>query len=221
MLNLKIYERVKKIPIDRIKPFISRDRDPAIRKKLKTSIKEYGLIMPVTVIEKKNGKYELVKGEGRVIAHKDLSLSKIKAFVFAESELSEKEIIQNWLVENEVREKMSDIDKVRLMKVEYEITKSISEIARKFKMRPGTVKQYLKTLDEADEEVLDMVEKNKITWTKTKEITAGSKDKSTQRAIAKVVAEDKLSSKDTRTVIKAAQNLKKKKIQVKIGRAHV
>lgn len=217
MSKIGLYERIVKIPINKIELFISRERDPEIREKLKNSIKTNGLIMPITVVKKKNGKFQLVKGEGRILAHKDLRLPVIKAFVFEEGELSEREIIQNWLIENEVRERMSDLDKVRLMKAEYEIERSISKVAEKFKMRPGTAKQYIKTLEETSESVLDMVEKKEITFTKAKEIGAASKTKSTQEAIARVVAEDKLNQKDTRIIIKSAQDLEKKRTRVTVA----
>lgn len=217
MGQVSLYDRIREIEVDKIEPFISRPRDPKIKKELKENIKKYGLIMPVTVIEKKNGKFQLVKGEGRTKAHEDLGLSTIKAFVFQEGELSDKEIVQNWLVENEVREKMSDVDRSRLMKAEYEIEKDIDKVAEKFKMRPGTVKQYIKTIEETSENVLDMVEKKDITFTKAKEIGAASKSKATQEAIAKVVAEEKLNSEDTRTVIRAAQRIEKKNMHVTVA----
>jgi ParB/RepB/Spo0J family partition protein len=211
-----VYERLKEIPIERIEVFIPRDRDPEIRKRLVESIKNSGLIMPITVIQKHDGTYRLVKGQGRIIAHKDLKIQNIRAFVFLEGELTEKEIIQNWLVENEVRERMSDVDKTRLMKAELEITKSITDVAEKFGMQPTTIKQYIKTLEETTPEVIEMVEKNEISWTKTKEITGASKDKETQKAVAKIVASDKLNIEDTRTVIRKAKELEKKKITVTI-----
>jgi len=214
--NSSIYERLKEIPIDKITVFIPRDRDPEIRKKLMESIKSNGLLMPITVIQKQDESYQLVKGQGRIIAHNDLKLQNIRAFVFLEGELTEKEIIQNWLVENEVRERMSDVDKTRLMKAELEITKSITGVAEKFSMRPTTIKQYIKTLEETAPEVIEMVDKNEITWTKAKEITGASKEKETQKAMAKIVVDDKLNIQDMRTLMRKAKELEKKKLPVTI-----
>lgn len=216
MNNSSIYERLKEIPIDKITVFIPRDRDPEIRKKLMESIKSNGLLMPITVIQKQDESYQLVKGQGRIIAHNDLKLQNIRAFVFLEGELTEKEIIQNWLVENEVRERMSDVDKTRLMKAELEITKSITGVAEKFSMRPTTIKQYIKTLEETAPEVIEMVDKNEITWTKAKEITGASKEKETQKAMAKIVVDDKLNIQDMRTLMRKAKELEKKKLPVTI-----
>src|SRR5688572_13012075 len=85
--------------------FFARSRDKQGFDSLVDSISRIGLIIPITV-QKKDDQYQLIKGQGRLEAYKELKLPKIKAFVL-DQEVAEKKKIENWLVENAVRQHLS------------------------------------------------------------------------------------------------------------------
>lgn len=198
------------IDIGKIKAFISRDRDKKGFKELVESIKKYGLLIPVTLIEE-DGKFTLIKGEGRVEAHKMLNLHKIKAFIFQKKDWNKQKMIMDWLVENKVREKLSPLDKARLLKIAKDSGKSLIEEAKKLKMGLATAKQYVDTIEQADESVLEAMGNNKLNFTKAKEVVAGLKDKKSQGTVTEIIISDNLSVEDTRVVIRQAQILGKQR----------
>ena len=72
------------IPLDKIKVLNSRKRDLSAFKHNVRSIDEVGLLMPIVVNEqycKRTGNYDLVCGEGRFLAYKELGYQEILAEV--------------------------------------------------------------------------------------------------------------------------------------------
>ncbi|MFC1783645.1 ParB/RepB/Spo0J family partition protein [Planctomycetota bacterium] len=93
----------KKISIDRIKVINSRNRDNVSFQDNIHSIKEVGLLKPIVVNErycKKTHTYELVCGEGRLLAFKALKRAKIPAEII---NCTKKEALLYSLVENIAR----------------------------------------------------------------------------------------------------------------------
>ena len=105
------------IQISKINHFIRRERNQEGFKNLVKSIQNYGLLIPVTVLEEKDGLYLLIKGEGRVNAHKALQRATIKAFIFDSKDWDDKNKIVDWLVENKMRQQLSSFDKAQLLKL--------------------------------------------------------------------------------------------------------
>ncbi|MBL7132249.1 MAG: ParB/RepB/Spo0J family partition protein [Candidatus Omnitrophica bacterium] len=204
------------IPIDKIDVFISRKRDSKGHELLTESIKKYGLLIPITVVKLPEDRYKLVKGQGRLLAHQKLGLTKIKAFVFKEDELPDKEIIENWLIENEVRDKLSNLDKARLMQIEFEKNKSYEETAKLFLTAPSTVRQYIGMLDKASDKVIRMIEDRKISFTQGKELAMTIKTKDAQDSVVDVIANNRLSQPASRIVLEAARNIEQKGQKVTI-----
>ena len=74
----------REVPVDDIRPNAKQPRqafDEDAQEELKTSIKEFGLLQPVVVRETGPGSYELVMGERRWRASRDLGLQTIPAIV--------------------------------------------------------------------------------------------------------------------------------------------
>jgi len=205
MENLKIKYQEKEIKVDKISPFITRERDRKGFEELKESIKKYELINPITVMAKSDGTYLLVKGEGRVLAHKELGFDNIKAFVFEEDAMDMKEVILEWLVENKVREKMTPQDKAQLINLKLKQGGKIKDVAKKYDLRPSTAKQYAKTIEESGDKLMDMIDKKKLSFTHVKEILAAIKKPENREVVAEFVSEEKLPIKDTRTIVKIAK----------------
>jgi ParB family transcriptional regulator, chromosome partitioning protein len=91
------------IPIDRIKVPNSRNRDEEQFQMNVQSIENNGMLMPIRVNDKfleKTGFYELICGEGRLIAHQRLGKSEIVAEVVT---CTRKEAYLQSLIENLAR----------------------------------------------------------------------------------------------------------------------
>lgn len=207
---MNIENKIEEIPINKIEVFISRKRDSKGHDLLTESIKKYGLLIPITVVKQAEGRYKLVKGQGRLLAHQKLGLSRIKAFVFNEEDLPDKEIIESWLIENEVRDKLSNLDKARLMKMEFEKNKSYEETAKIFLTAPSTVRQYIAMLGRASEKVIQMIEDERISFTQGKELAMSVKSKETQESVAEVIANNRLSQPASRLVLDTARKIEQK-----------
>jgi chromosome segregation DNA-binding protein len=98
------------IPIEKIapNPFQPRmDFDQDALEELKASIKEKGVIQPITVRLKGDG-YELISGERRLRASIEVGLSEIPAYVLDVK--SDQEMLELALIENIQREKLNPIE---------------------------------------------------------------------------------------------------------------
>lgn len=98
------------IEVARIKanPYQPRtDFDPKALEELKTSIKEKGIIQPITVREA-NGAYELISGERRLRAVAELGVEKIPAYIIDVS--SKEEMLELAIIENVQRERLNPIE---------------------------------------------------------------------------------------------------------------
>jgi len=88
------------VPVDDIRPNAKQPRqafDEDAHEELKTSIKEFGLLQPVVVRETGPGSYELVMGERRWRASRDLGLLTIPAIV---RETADDAMLRDALLEN-------------------------------------------------------------------------------------------------------------------------
>ena len=76
-------------------------------KELSESIKNHGLIQPVTVRKVKNGKYQLIAGERRMRASKLAGLTEIPAYIRTASDM---EMLEMGLIENIQRKDLNPIE---------------------------------------------------------------------------------------------------------------
>jgi ParB family transcriptional regulator, chromosome partitioning protein len=100
-----------KIPINNISanPFQPRTHsDPAAYEELKKSILENGLIQPVTVRRKVENHYELISGERRLNACKEIGFREIPAYIIKVD--TDEAMLALALIENIQREKLNPIE---------------------------------------------------------------------------------------------------------------
>jgi ParB family chromosome partitioning protein len=83
------------------------DFDPAALDELKRSIAEKGIIQPITVRRAADG-YQLISGERRVRAARDLGMSRIPAYIIRVT--SDEEMLELALIENLQREHLNPIE---------------------------------------------------------------------------------------------------------------
>ena len=108
--------RYEEIPLDQIKVINSRNRDQKQFDMNVESIETVGLLKPIRVNDRfleRTGFYELICGEGRLIAHQKLGRQKVPAEVIT---CSRKEAYLQSLVENIARTKPDTMDFARELK---------------------------------------------------------------------------------------------------------
>lgn len=144
--------------IDRPK-IAARDRvDPEKIRELAESIREIGLREPV-LLRPVDGRYEIVAGDRRYLAHRLIGADKIKAIV---SEASEEETILIRASENIQREDLSPMEKARIyLYMRKNLGFNVEKIAKRMGVRHETVTRYLGLL-ELEEEFQDAVNLGKL-----------------------------------------------------------
>lgn len=143
-------ENVIEIDINRIAPNRNQPRKTFDKEKLKSledSIEEHGIIQPI-LLRKLGEDYEIVAGERRWRAAKNLNLKFVPAVI---KELSDKDVSEIALIENLQREDLNDIEEALAYKVlleEYLITQEkLSKIVGKSRSHIANTIRLLK-LDE-------------------------------------------------------------------------
>lgn len=136
------------IPLSQIKPSPNPIRttwDEAKLDELAQSIKEQGLIVPIKVRPTDNAHYEIVYGHRRVEAAKRAGLYQVDAIIEGVDDTSA--VIQS-LIENVMREDMSDIDHAKALKKIIDLTGwSASEIDRRGITGKKNALRLMKLLD--------------------------------------------------------------------------
>jgi len=147
---LKVEGQIQLIKMDMIdRPVkIARELiDPEKVRELAESIRESGLLQPV-ILRPSNGRYEMVAGDRRYLAHKLLDLKVIKAIV---RELDDRETVLVRTIENLQRENLSPSEEGRVYLVlKEEGGLSIKEISRRTGKRENTIARYLNLLKYPD-----------------------------------------------------------------------
>jgi ParB family chromosome partitioning protein len=135
------------IPIEKIapNPFQPRmDFDQDALEELKASIKEKGVIQPITVRLKGEG-YELISGERRLRASIEAGLSEIPAYVLDVK--SDQEMLELALIENIQREKLNPIEiAMGYQRLIEECNLTQEEVAKKVSKDRTTVTNFLRLL---------------------------------------------------------------------------
>lgn len=130
--------------MDRIRPELglARKRDRSGHEDLCRSIKEFGVLTPITVRPSPDvtGEFLLIKGQGRTLACRMLGLPTIPALVVLDS-YPEADKVGQFLVENIARLKQSPVDRALLIAHARKNGEETSEIAKRFAVSPATVRR--------------------------------------------------------------------------------
>jgi len=150
LVDLGLIDRPQKIARDLI--------DPERVRELAESIRESGLLQPI-ILRPSNGRYEIVAGDRRFLAHKLLNLTSIKAIV---RDLDDRETVIIRGVENLQRENLTPSEEARLyLSLKEEGGLSIGSIARKTGKSPGTILRYL-NLARCSDDVKKAVDEKRV-----------------------------------------------------------
>ncbi len=108
--RLRLVGRVAEIEVDKISPnpYQPRDSfDEAGLEELATSIKQVGIVQPITVRAVGGGRFELISGERRIRAAKLAGLERIPSYV---RQADTEEMLEMAIVENVQREELNAIE---------------------------------------------------------------------------------------------------------------
>jgi ParB family transcriptional regulator, chromosome partitioning protein len=150
--------RYMEIPIDKIKVINSRTRDKDQFDMNVQSIDGVGMMKPVRVNDKfveATGFYELICGEGRLLAHRQLRKSKILAEVVT---CTRKEALLQSLIENIARTKPGSMDFARELKRLRDEGWEYSQIAQIACKSEAYIREYIRLVEQGEERLIHGVE---------------------------------------------------------------
>lgn len=202
--NTEMLVKISKVEPNRSQPRKQFDEDALLE--LSESIKQYGVLQPLLVSDKKDF-YEIIAGERRWRAAKIAGLKEIPVIV---KEFNKQEIVEISLIENIQREDLNPIEEAmaykRLME-EFHLKQD--EIAERVSKSRTAVTNSMRLL-KLDERVQQMLIDEMISAGHARALL-GIFDANTQANIAMKIFDEKLSVRETEKLVKNILEPAKKK----------
>jgi len=208
--------RVVEIKTDEIKFFVRRSRSQGAYARLKESISAVGLKQPIHVRDiskwshsdrrRHDGglyNYELICGQGRLQAFRELELYKVPAIII---DVPEEEIVGRFLAENVMRKRLSWFQRAQLVKEDIERGIGVEEIKKKYFVTSGHVYKYLRILGHASSKLMRDAEIQKLSMNDAEALT--SLDAKEQEIVVEVLKEENLGSGQIRALVKKTKDLR-------------
>ena len=200
------------LPISQVEPGLNQPRkrfDPEALAELADSIREHGIIQPLTVRRLSSGYYQIIAGERRWRAAKQAGLDEVPAVII---EADDRKVMELGLIENLQREDLNPAEEARgyqVLMTEYGMTQE--QVAQRMgKSRPA-VTNALRLLN-LPEDVLTLVEEGRLSAGHARALL-GAPTQSLQRQGARAVLDKGLSVRQTEALVKALQKEKKPKVR--------
>jgi ParB family transcriptional regulator, chromosome partitioning protein len=179
------------LPLSSIRPnpFQPRaDFDQQALDELKQSIRQKGIIQPVTVRQAANGMYELISGERRLRACLEIGLATIPAYVIEVH--SDAEMLELALVENLQREHLNPIEiAISYQRLLTDVALTVEEVANKVSKDRTTVTNFLRLL-KLPERIQNSLRKGEISAGHARAILGLSDDVAQIRLFERIVKKD-------------------------------
>ena len=195
------------LPISQVEPGLNQPRkrfDPETLEDLSQSIRQHGIIQPLTVRRLSSGYYQIIAGERRWRAAKLAGLLEVPACII---EADDRKVMELGLIENLQREDLNPAEEARGFRTlmeEYGLTQE--QVAERMgKSRPA-IANTLRLLALPDE-VLTMVEEGALSAGHARAIL-GLPSPAHQIQCAKKVVAESLSVRQTEALVKAMQRVK-------------
>ncbi len=175
---------------------------------LSDSIKQFGIIQPLVVQDRKNGRYEIIAGERRWRAAKMAGLKEVPVIV---KNYTDQEIMEISLIENIQRENLNPIEEAMAYKrLLNEFNLKQDEVAERVSKSRTAVTNSMRLL-KLNEEVQQMVINEMISSGHARALLA-IEDQDMQYTVAMRVFDEKLSVRDIEKIVKDMNKpLKQKK----------
>ena len=199
---------ITKVEPNRDQPRKNFDEDAL--EELAESIKQYGLLQPILVQDRKTY-YEIIAGERRWRASKKAGLKEVPVII---RNYSEQEIVEISLIENIQREDLNPIEEALAYKrLLTEFNLKQDEVAERVSKSRTAVTNSMRLL-KLDERVQQMIIDDMISTGHARALLAID-DKDEQYNLANRIFDEKLSVRDTEKLVKEIKNPKKPKEKVK------
>ncbi len=167
-------------------------------KELTESIKQHGIIQPITVRKLKNGKFQLISGERRLRSSKDAGLKKIIAFVRKADDTA---MLEMALIENIQREDLNAVEiAVSYQRLIDECNLTQDQLATKVSKNRTTVTNYLRLL-KLPAEIQSGIQNKLITQGHAKALIT-IEDAKKQVSVYEKIISEKLSVRETENIIR-------------------
>jgi ParB family chromosome partitioning protein len=176
------------IEISRISPNPYQPRldfDQRSLEELKQSIKQNGIIQPITVRTMIGGTYELISGERRVRASQELGKRTIPAYIITVE--TDAEMLELGLIENLQRENLNPIEvSLSFKRLIDECNLTQDQVAEKVGKERSTVTNFLRLL-KLPEKIRQGVRENKISMGHARALLGVVDEKKQLKLYAKIV----------------------------------
>ncbi|WP_018249415.1 ParB/RepB/Spo0J family partition protein [Orenia marismortui] len=209
-------DQIKKIELKLIKPNPYQPRknfDERELKELSQSIREHGLIQPI-IVRKKEDKYQIIAGERRYRAAKELKLKEIDVIV---SDMDEQKMMEIALIENIQRQDLNPIEEAEAYQQLMDRFDLIqAEVAKKVSKSRSTIANSLRLLNLPDK-LKDDVSRGTLTMGHARALLS-IEDIDLQKKVAKEIIDKQLTVRETEKLIqklKTSNNSKNKKVTKK------
>jgi ParB family chromosome partitioning protein len=176
-------QRVKMIPINRITIVNPRERNKRVFKDIVENIAQLGLKRPITVAQRSedgNARYDLVAGQGRLEAYKELGQKEVPALIVS---ADEEDCLVASLVENCARRQHRAIDLLQDIYQMQERGYSVSEIGRKTGLSTEYISGIANLIEKGEVRLIRSVEGGTIPLSVAIEI-AEAEDHEVQAALS-------------------------------------
>lgn len=196
------------VPVSKVVP--NKDQPRKIFKdkelaELSDSIKENGIIQPITVEPIDGGKFSIIAGERRYRAAKLAGLEAVPVII---KKVTKKDSLVMAIIENVQRSDLNCIEEAlayyQLM-TEFELTQD--EVAKKIGKERSTIANFLRLI-KLPREVVQMLQKDELSFGHGK-LLAGIKEDELAKRLARATVADNLSVRDLEKLIKTSRTTKK------------
>lgn len=202
--------KITKVEPNREQPRKNFDEDAL--QELADSIKQFGLLQPILVQDRKTY-YEIIAGERRWRAAKLAGLKEVPVII---KTFTEQEIVEISLIENIQREDLNPIEEALAYKrllTEFKLTQD--EVAERVSKSRTTVTNSMRLL-KLDEKVQQMIIDEMITTGHARALI-GIEDKNMQYELAQKIFDEKLNVREVEKLVKNIQSPKPKKETKKVN----
>lgn len=174
---------IQMIPVDSVRVINPRSRNKKKYREIITNIYDVGLKKPITVCPRKGGGYDLVCGQGRLEACRQLGQTMVPAII---KDISTEDALLMSLVENIARRKPTTMETVRQLVILRDRGYREPQIAVKTGIPEPSVYELLHMYDHGEERLLAAVEMGRIS-VGSAAVIARSEHADVQRALLEAV----------------------------------
>ena len=180
------------------------------------SIREKGIIQPLTVRELSDGSYELISGERRLRAANSLSIKSVPAYILSVN--SDVDMLELALIENIQRDNLNPLEEAEgfaLLSGKYNLTqKEISKRVGKSRSEVANILRLMKLPVSIRQKLAISINDGGITKGHARALLS-LKNNLKMQAIANKIVEKKLSVRQTEKIIKGLSDDSNSKIKIK------